>query len=115
MEMSWRAGRAVTTESISTISDGIAVRAPVADAVRDMKETVDDVVHVSDDETVEAMRMLMNDAGLIVEPAGAVGLAAAKKLRDTWGGGRIAVIVTGGNITPDQIRSWLLSPPAAPR
>jgi len=115
MEMSWRAGHAVTTESISTISDGIAVRAPVADAVRDMKETVDDVVHVSDDETVEAMRMLMNDAGLIVEPAGAVGLAAAKKLRVTWGGGRIAVIVTGGNITPDQIRSWLLSPPAAPR
>ena len=71
---------------------------------------MDDVVHVRDDETVEAMRILMNDAGLIVEPAGAVGLAAAKKLRDTWGGGRIAVIVTGGNITTDQIRSWLLSP-----
>jgi len=115
MELSWRAGSVVSTESMSTISDGIAVRAPVADAVRDMKETVDDVVHVNDDQTIEAMRMLMNDAGLIVEPAGAVGLAAAKKLGVTLGGGRIAVIVTGGNLTPDQIRTWLLNPAPRPR
>ena len=73
------------------------------------------MVHVNDDQTIEAMRMLMNDAGLIVEPAGAVGLAAAKKLGVTLGGGRIAVIVTGGNLTPDQIRTWLLNPAPRPR
>ena len=109
MEMSWRAGHAVSTETISTIADGIAVRAPIAEAVLAMKDVVDDVTRVSDDEILEAMRLLLNDAGIVAEPAGAAGLAGGAKMRGHLNGQRVAVIVTGGNITAEQIRAWLVS------
>jgi threonine dehydratase len=107
MDLSWRAHRMVSTESTSTIADGIAVREPVAEALRDMENNVDDVVRVSDDQIVDSMRMLLNDAGLVTEPAGAAGLAAAAKLRHDLSGRRVGVIVTGGNITGDDLRRFL--------
>ncbi len=101
MELSWHAAKPVSTDSIATIADGIAVRVPVASAVEDVRRAVDDVMHVSDAEMIEGMRALYSDAGLVVEPAGAAGIAAVKKLAGELSGGRVAVIVTGGNITPD--------------
>ncbi|HEV2216084.1 MAG TPA: pyridoxal-phosphate dependent enzyme [Candidatus Dormibacteraeota bacterium] len=102
MELSWRAAKLVATESIATIADGIAVRVPVASAVEDVRNSVDDVMHVSDEEMIEGMRALLRHAGLVVEPAGAAGIAAAKKLNGQLAGKRVAVIVTGGNITTEQ-------------
>lgn len=104
MELSWRAARLVSTETIATIADGIAVRVPVASAVEDVRNAVDDVMHVSDAEMIDGMRMLLSDAGLVVEPAGAAGVAAAKKLTAELAGKRVAIIVTGGNITPERFR-----------
>jgi threonine dehydratase len=101
MELSWHAAKLVSTESIATIADGIAVRVPVASAVEEVRSAVDDVMHVSDAEMIEGMRVLLGGAGLVVEPAGAAGIAAAKKLRNQLAGKRVAVIVTGGNISPD--------------
>jgi threonine dehydratase len=101
MELSWHAAKLVSTESIATIADGIAVRVPVASAVEEVRSAVDDVMHVSDAEMIEGMRVLLGRAGLVVEPAGAAGIAAAKKLRNQLAGKRVAVIVTGGNISPD--------------
>ena len=107
MELSWRAGRAVSTTTIDTIADGIAVRVPIAEAVAEMRSAVDEVMLVTDEDLIAAMRMLQGDAGLIVEPAGAAGLAAALKRRAEFAGMRVAVALTGGNITEDQIRRWL--------
>src|SRR5216683_2758627 len=101
MELSWHAAKLVSTESIATIADGIAVRVPVASAVDELRSAVDDVMHVSDAEMIEGMRALFSDAGLVVEPAGAAGIAATKKLSGQLAGKRVAVIVTGGNISPD--------------
>ena len=101
MELSWHAAKLVATESIATIADGIAVRVPVASAVEDVRNAVDDVMHVSDIEMIEGMRALFSDAGLVVEPAGAAGIAAVKKLSSELAGKRVAVIITGGNITTD--------------
>jgi threonine dehydratase len=101
MELSWRAAKLVSTKSIATIADGIAVRVPVASAVEDVRGAVDDVMHVSDAEMIEGMRVLFSDAGLVVEPAGAAGIAATKKLGGELAGQRVAAIITGGNITPD--------------
>ncbi len=75
MELSWHAAKPVSTDSIATIADGIAVRVPVASAVEDVRRAVDDVMHVSDAEMIEGMRALYSDAGLVVEPAGAAGIA----------------------------------------
>ena len=105
MALSWQAGRPVDAAS-STIADGIAVRVPVPDAVTLMPATFDDVMLVSDDEMRDAMRYLLADTGLVVEPAGAAGVAAIAK-RSELKGGRVAAIITGGNLTEAQVRDWL--------
>jgi threonine dehydratase len=107
MEMSWRAGRPVTTLTMDTIADGIAVRVPVQEALDIMRKTVDDVMLVTDDEIVDAMRLLHRDAGLVVEPAGAAGIAAVAQRRNELAGKRVAVILTGGNVTEEQLRTYL--------
>src|SRR5260370_19297669 len=106
MYMSWRSGKPVSTQTIDTIADGIAVRVPVPEALEIMRLAVDDVMLVSDPEIVEAMRWLHRDEGLVVEPAGAAGIAAVAKLRDELAGKRVAVPLTGGNGTPEQLRTW---------
>jgi threonine dehydratase len=106
MALSWRAREPVTAPS-NTIADGIAVRVPVPEAVDLTAKTVDDVVLVTDDEMRDAMRFLFREAGLLVEPAGAAGVAAiAKRARDLRDQ-RVAAILTGGNLTEHQIRDWL--------
>ena len=107
MFLSWRSGKPVSTASLETIADGIAVRIPVPEALALMNEAVDEVMLVTDDEIIESMRWLHGDAGLIVEPAGAAGVAGAAKLRDELAGKCVAIPLTGGNVTDDQMRDWL--------
>ncbi|HYT12816.1 MAG TPA: pyridoxal-phosphate dependent enzyme [Candidatus Nitrosopolaris sp.] len=107
MFMSWRAGKPVSTANLDTIADGIAVRIPVPEAFEMMGSAVDEVMLVTDAEIIDSMRWLHRDAGLIVEPAGAAGVAGAAKLRDELAGKRVAIPLTGGNVTEDQIREWL--------
>jgi threonine dehydratase len=107
MEMSWREGRPISTDEMDTIADGIAVRVPVAEALEIMRSAVDEVMLVSDAEMVEAMRWLHRDAGVVVEPAGAAGIAAVAKRRHELAGKRVAVPLTGGNVTDEQMRLWL--------
>jgi len=107
MEISWRAGRAISTPTMDTIADGIAVRVPVQEALEIMRKTVDDMMLVTDDEIVDAMRLVHRDAGIVVEPAGAAGIAAVAKRRSELAGKRVAVILTGGNVTEEQLRRWV--------
>lgn len=107
MDLSWRAGHVVSTDTVSTIADGIAVRVPIDRALEDMRTTVDEVMLVSDEEIVSAMRLLWMDAGLVTEPAGAAGLAAAAALSDRLKGDRVAVVVTGGNIDAAELKRLL--------
>lgn len=104
MALSWHAHKTVSAPAHS-IADGISVRVPVPEAVELMARTVDEVVMVSEEEIRDAMRMLFLEAGLLIEPAGAAGVAAIKK-----GGavqGRAAAILTGGNLTDQQVRDWI--------
>jgi threonine dehydratase len=98
----------VSTESMATIADGIGVRVPVPEALAAMRATVDEVMLVSDEEILDAMRMLFLETGLVVEPAGAAGLGAIAKRRNELAGQRVATPLCGGNLTEDQIRRWLL-------
>lgn len=106
MAASWRAGCAIERERADTIADGIAVRVPVPDAVNDMHGTVDEVLLVSDDAIRRAMRLLFMHAGLVVEPAGAAGVAAVLE-HPMLRGGRLATVLCGGNVTPAQAAEWL--------
>ena len=98
MERSWRVGAVVETETADTIADGVAVRVPVGEAVADMKGLIDDVVLVDDDTTRNAMALTQRHAGVIVEPAGALGVAAILKDPGRYAGRSIATILCGGNV-----------------
>ena len=106
MELSWRAGKPVTAAA-HTIADGISVRVPVPEALTAMRSTVDEVMLVRDDEIIAAMRLLFVDAGLVVEPAGAAGVAAIAKRAGEFAGRRVATPICGGNLTEEQIGRWL--------
>jgi threonine dehydratase len=109
MELSWREGRPISTDVIDTIADGIAVRVPVAEALAVMRGTVDEVMLVSDEQILAAMRMLLLETGLVVEPAGAAGLAAIVARGGDLAGARVATPLCGGNLTEEQVRRWLLA------
>ena len=109
MERSWREGRVTETESADTISDGIAVRVPIAEALGDLSGVVDDVLLVDDLTTIDAMRRIFSHLGLVVEPAGAVGVAALMTHRAQFVGTRVATILCGGNLTLTQISDYALT------
>ena len=90
-----------------TIADGIAVRVPVATSVAELRGVVDDVVRVADATLIEAMRLVHAHAGLVTEPSAVAGLAAILEDRDAFAGRRVATVLTGGNITTEQMRAWL--------
>ena len=105
MWASWRAGKVVVTDRADTIADGIAVGIPVAEAVARMKALVDDIVLVSDEQMLEAMRIAVSTLGILLEPSGAAGLAAIRVHQIA--GDPIATILTGSNIHPDLIAKIL--------
>ena len=108
MTLSLRDGLLRTTERAETIADGIAVRVPVEEALSDLSGVVDDVLLVDDRTMVRAMRLLFWKMGLVVEPAGAAGVAALLAHRERFAGALVATPLCGSNLTGQQIRRWLL-------
>lgn len=116
MARSWRAGRGATpvsTDRVDTIADGIAVRVPIIEAVADIHGVVDDVVEVDDAHLVAAMRLIHRHVGVVVEPAGAAGIAAVLAAPQAFHGRRVASVLCGGNLTQQQIQTFLSQPQGA--
>lgn len=93
------AGAPVTVRTSPTIADGIAVARPGELNFPIVRDLVDEIVTVADDEVARAILLLLERAKLVVEAAGAVGVAAIMTgaIRDT---GRTVVLLSGGNIDP---------------
>jgi threonine dehydratase len=104
---SWRQKKVVSFDSISTIADGIGVRIPIPECVRDMEGIIDDGIFVKDASLIEAMRLAHEHLGIVLEPSGAAGLAAVLENRDRFAEKTVAVVLCGGNLTPEQMRLWL--------
>jgi len=79
-----------------TIADGLQASAPGELTFAVNRELVDDVVTVSDDEILDAMAFLFDRLKLVVEPSGAVGVAALFAGRAR--GARVGVVLSGGNV-----------------
>ena len=94
------------TTPVQTIADGIAVRVPVKAAVDDLRALADDYVAVSEDAITAAMRGLIAHLGLVIEPAGAVGIAALLTAAHGTYGERVGTILCGGNATVEQLAGW---------
>jgi threonine dehydratase len=99
--LSWKKGEAVPTETCDTCADGLATRTPEADNVAAIRKLVDDVILVSEEQMIEAIRWLHQKEGVVAEPAGAAATAAF--LKQPGGEGPVALIVSGGNIS-DEVR-----------
>jgi threonine dehydratase len=84
---------------LPTIADGIAVNKPGVLNFSIIKDTVDEIVTVTDDDIARAMLVLLERAKLVVEPAGAVSVAAIMTGKVS-GSGTTVAILSGGNIDP---------------
>ncbi len=96
---SLRSGVATEIRIAPTIADGIAVSKPGSLNFEIVRETVDEVVTVTDDDIARAMLVLLERAKLVVEPAGAVSVAAILTGQVTNSGTTVAIL-SGGNIDP---------------
>jgi threonine dehydratase len=96
--LSLEQGRTVEAAVTTNIADGMACRTPDEDALQIIRENVERVVRVSDDEIRRAMKIYFTDTHNVVEGAGAAALAAALKEKASIADKRVGVIATGGNV-----------------
>ena len=96
-EQSFRAGRIITIEPPKTIADGARTLAVGVRNFAIIRERVRDVVSVDDDTLLDALKFAMYRTKLVIEPTGALGIAALLS-RAVVAGGRVGVVVSGGNL-----------------
>jgi threonine dehydratase len=96
---SLKAGAPVALESMTTMADGIAVACPGAVPFAEIRDHVDDMITVSEESISQALVLLLERAKLVVEPAGAVGVAAILDHPDRFPTPAVTVL-SGGNIDP---------------
>ena len=102
---SFREGKLVTTETASTIADGIAVKAPGDITVELIRRYADGVLTVSDTAIADAILLLLERCKQVVEPAGATPLAAVLNGALDVKGKRVVCVLSGGNIDVSFIQS----------
>ncbi len=101
------AGHPVRLERIDSIADGLGAPAVSERTLDVVRRLVDEVVEVSDQEILEAMRLLLERAKLLVEPAGAAGVAALLAGRVRPGGGPAVAVLSGANVDLERLKGWL--------
>jgi len=92
------AGKRVNIGVPRTIADGLQAPEPGKLTFEVNRRLVDEIVTVTDAEIVEAMRFLFDRMKLVTEPSGAVGIAALLTGRISAAGGRVGVVISGGNV-----------------
>lgn len=105
---SFHAGHVIDLETINTVCDGLRVKRVGALNFALIQRHVTDIFAVPDAATIEAMRFLALRAKLVVEPSGAVGVAALlKSLVPAARGKQIAIVLSGGNVDAALLQSAL--------
>jgi threonine dehydratase len=101
---SWKENNVVTTETCDTIADGLATRTPDALNVRELRQLVDDVVLVSEEQMLSAIELLLVEEHVLAEPAGAASTAALLAAGAKYGE-NVVLIVSGANISREVLKS----------
>ena len=96
--LSFDAGKIINTDSVNTIADGVATRAPMEEAFEIIKNGADRIIKVSDKEITQAMAMYYQTTHNLSEAAGAVSLTGLLKEKDKMKGKRVGVVLSGANI-----------------
>ena len=104
--LTWR-DRAWRSAPIETYAGGLATGEPYMMPQQILWEHLEDFVLVEDDELRLGVRLLLEKAKTMAEPAGASPLAAALRLREQLAGRRVALVLSGGNISPAELQQSL--------
>ncbi len=107
---SWRE-RTLQSGLIQTAAEGLATGKAYYAPIRYFIEHLDDMLLVSEDEMRQAVVRLARSAHIVAEESGAAATAAAVQIGERLRGKKVALIVSGGNITPDHLRRILLDTP----
>ena len=105
--LSFKAGKPLSTNSADTIADGMACRVPVDDAVAMINRGADRIVEVTEDEIRSAMRLYFDLTHNVAEGAGAAPLAALLQEGAAKAGGKVGLILSGGNVDAPLFREVL--------
>jgi threonine dehydratase len=103
---SWRERR-LLDDTTGTFAEGLATRTAFELPQQVLQECLDEFVLVEEDEIRRATRLMIELTRNLVEPAGAAPLAAVLKLPERFRGKRVALVLSGGNISPAQLRELL--------
>ncbi len=95
---SYKANQRIAVQQEATVADGIAVGTPGELTIPMVLRYVDDMVVVEEEEVTQAMMLLLERSKVLVEGAGAVGLAAVLERKIQVTGKRVAVVLSGGNV-----------------
>jgi threonine dehydratase len=99
---SWQAG-ALVEDATSTFAEGLATRTAFELPQRILRDLLDDFVLVSEDALKSATRLMIEKTRNLVEPAGAAALAAVLASPQRFAGRKVAIVCSGGNISPVQL------------
>ena len=100
-------GRRVEVAANPTIADGLRVTSPGKLTFPIVQERVRDVLLVSDDELVETMTWMLERMKVLVEPSGVAGAAAVRHRKGDFGGKRVGVVLSGGNVDLRKVGEYL--------
>ena len=105
-QRSWQR-RAMVTDATATIAEGLATRTAFELPQGILWRLLDDFVLVSDDALLAATKIMIEKTRNLVEPSGAAPLAAVMADRARFAGRKVAIVCSGGNISPAQlVRLW---------
>jgi len=102
---SFRAGRRIRTEKKFTIADGLRTNVGAPNFAI-IQRYVDDIVTVSEEAIIAAMRTVWETMKIIIEPSAAVPYAAITESKINIGGKRVGIVLTGGNVDLDAL-PWM--------
>lgn len=96
MKASFAAGQVTTLPAVNTIADGTAVKTPGEKIFPYLKEHLDDIITIEDDELIAAFLDMVENHKMVVENSGLLSVAAVKHLKES--GKRVVCILSGGNM-----------------
>ncbi|MDC4584685.1 threo-3-hydroxy-L-aspartate ammonia-lyase [Acinetobacter baumannii] len=106
-QMSFRKGEIVHIDTPPTIADGAQTQYLGKLTFPIIQQKVDDILTVTDEELIKAMKFFAERMKMVVEPTGCLGFAAARNLKDELKGKRIGIIISGGNVDISKYAEFL--------
>ena len=104
---SWQEGRTVTTESCDTFAGGLATTYPGGLAFEVLKDLVDEMHLVTEEEMKRAIPLVLEHTGFIAEGAAAAVFALCMREASSWRGKHVATLFSGGNLGMDGVREMI--------